>query len=128
MAYSSRASCAYVLKQQGFEPVIYEKSGISAIETSRNAIAIYNPRISAHKTAESDFYTAAFARMFGTLESFEDVGLRKCGYVHLMTDDKKEGRLQETLKNWRWHEEHMKYLSAHEASEGHEGGPRPSPG
>ncbi len=110
------AACAYVLKSQGFEPVIYEKGAACAGAVSSKSTGLFNPRISAHKTVESDYYTAGFAQMVRQLESFEDVGLIKCGYVHLMTDGKKEGRFQETIENWRWHENHMKFLTADEAS------------
>jgi tRNA 5-methylaminomethyl-2-thiouridine biosynthesis bifunctional protein len=112
-------SCAYVLKKQGHDVEIYEASGHIASGASGNDVGLYNPRLSAHKDAHAKFYEAAF---FKALETFGKVGaekidLKRCGALHLMSDDKKQIRYSKTFKNWRWPDHKMRIVDAAEASQ-----------
>ena len=110
------AGCAsaYVLKQYGFEPVLHDPNGI-ATGASGNPVGIVNPRLSAQRSGESDFYTAAFAqaaRIFPRL----DAGYVPCGSLHLINDEEKRKRFVQTVENWGWGE-HMRLCDPQESSE-----------
>jgi tRNA 5-methylaminomethyl-2-thiouridine biosynthesis bifunctional protein len=109
------AGCAsaYVLKQYGFNPVIYDPNGIAS-GASGNPVGMINPRFSAFRNAESDFYTAAFAQAVRSLANVES--FQKCGALHLLTDDDKRTKLTRTAENWKWHSGHMRMVEAKEAS------------
>lgn len=110
------AGCAsaYVLKQYGFNPVIYDPNGIAS-GASGNAVGMINPRFSAFRNAESDFYTASFAQTVRSLKGVES--FEQCGALHLLTDEDKRTKLTRTAENWEWHAEHMRVVNAKEASD-----------
>lgn len=107
-------ACAYVLKQYGFEPVLYDPNGLAS-GASGNAVGIINPRFTAFRGADSDFYTSAFAltQQFARM----DVEYVRCGSLHLITDEEKEKKLSRTVENWGWHADHMRLVDAKEATE-----------
>lgn len=106
-------ACAYVLRQYGFEPVLYDPNGIAS-GASGNPVGIINPRFSAFRTPESDFYTASFAQTVRTLEGVAEY--ERCGALHLITDDEKRNKFSRTAENWKWHADHMHLVGAKEAS------------
>ncbi len=105
------AACAYVLKQRGFEPVIYEERAEIASGASGNALGLYNPRLSAEKT----IYTDAFEMALDVFANLKNIGWKQCGSLHLIADDKKEKRFAECVKNLGWAD--MEILDAHKASD-----------
>lgn len=107
-------SAAYVLKQYGIESVLHDPHGMAS-GASGNPVGIINPRLSAFRTAESDFYTAAFAQTVRTLPAFE-AGYRPCGALHIAVDEEKDARFARAMENWGWGA-HMRYLTPQEASE-----------
>lgn len=112
-------AAAFVLKRSGIRPVIFEKEDSLASGASGNALGLFNPRLSAHRTAESDFYTAGFAQAARTLKELQsghDIKFNPCGSLHIFTDDEKEKRLRGAAEHWGWHETHMHVLDAGEAS------------
>lgn len=111
---------AYTLKQAGVSPEIFEAGETIAGGASGNPIGLVNPRFSAHRNPESDYYTSAFStavRLFETIQKQNDIGWKKCGALHLMVDEKKQKRFPQTLENWNWPDEHMKFLNKQEASD-----------
>ena len=108
-------SCAYVLKQYGFNPVLVDPNGIAS-GASGNPCGIVNPRFTAFRSAESDFYTAAYAQAVRTLPHLNDIDYLRCGSLHLLTDDDKRTRLTRTKDNWGWHDDHMQLLDRESAS------------
>src|SRR5690606_27215263 len=82
---------------------------------SGNPVGMINPRFSAFRHAESDFYTAAFAQSVRNLPGIASYA--RCGTLHLMRDDDKRLKLSRTAENWKWHADHMKIVSADEASD-----------
>ncbi len=136
-------ACAYVLKQAGAEPVIYEAGSELAGGASGNSVGLYNPRLSAHRTPESDFYCAAFSLAIRTFSSlchsersegshakkpgdpsvaplFQDdnvIDWNACGALHLITDEKRQKQLAQTIETWGWPDEHMRLLNVAQASE-----------
>ena len=138
-------AAAYVLKQAGLEPVIYEAAPELAAGASGNALGLYNPRFSAHYSPEAQYYDYGFqaARaVFQTLchpERSEGsqgherdpsvamlpqddkvgnpIDYTPCGALHLVTDEKKEKRFRQMLESWNWPAEEMRWCSAAEASD-----------
>ncbi len=109
-------AAAYVLKQYGFEPVLYDPNGIAS-GASGNPVGLINPRFSAFRSAESDFYTAAFAMAARVFPSFEEAGYHPHGALHLITDAEKEKKLTRTAENWGWDQALMRVVDKEEASE-----------
>lgn len=113
-------ACAYALKQAGIESEIYEAGESLAGGASGNALGLVNPRLSAERNPESDFYASSFAlaaRSFDAIQSQTDIGWHKSGGLHLMVEDKKQKRLPQTVQNWGWPEGHMRIVPPAEASE-----------
>lgn len=108
-------SAAYVLRQYGFDPVLYDPNSIAS-GASGNRIGLINPRFTAFRSPESDFYTAAFAQTVRTFSKKEGIDYTRCGTLHLVTDDDKEKRFTRTIENWGWTPDHMQYLDAAAAS------------
>ncbi len=111
------AGCALALflKRAGAEPVIYEAGAEIAPAASGNPAGLYNPRFTAEFGAEAEFYSAAFALALEIFPGLGDVGWRACGALHLITDEKKEKRFSQTVRNWPAPE--MRLVDAREASE-----------
>lgn len=112
------AGCALacILRQTGAEPIIYEAGPTLASGASGNSCGLYNPRFSALRGAESDFYAAAYAQVLRTFAQLDDIDWNPCGSLHLMTSDKIRDRLRRTIKNWNWDAAHMRLVDADEAS------------
>jgi tRNA 5-methylaminomethyl-2-thiouridine biosynthesis bifunctional protein len=113
------AGCALacVLRETGAEPIIYEAGPTLASGASGNSCGLYNPRFSALRGAESDFYAAAYSQALRHFRSLEDIDWTPCGSLHLMTSDKIQGRLHRTCANWGWDAAHMRLVDADEASQ-----------
>lgn len=109
-------ACAYVLKRYGLSPVIYEADDGIAPGASGNKAGLYNPRLSAERTPESAYHSAAFALALRTFPALGDIGWRRCGALHLITDDKKRTRYPKTVKNWGWPAAHMRLVGSDEAT------------
>lgn len=110
-------ACAYVLKQYGFTPVIYERGETLSPGASGNRRGLYNPRFTALRGAESDFYASSFAQIYRTIKHMRDVDFIPGGAFHLITDDDKEKRFVRTAENWGWHADHMRVVDAAAASD-----------
>lgn len=110
-------ACAYILKQYGFEPIIYEMSDSLASGASGNAIGLFNPRFRAQKDAQSEFYTSAYAQIIRTAQKADAVEYKNSGTLHLSNSDVKAKRFSKMLENWDWHADHIHLLSKEEASD-----------
>ncbi len=110
-------ACAYVLKQQGLHPVLFEKSDHLAAAASGNNLGLYNPRFSAHRSTESDFYSAGFAQTIRAFSSLPDIDFVQCGSLHLINSEDKEKRFKTLFSSWGWPSDHMDFFSAEKASE-----------
>lgn len=109
-------AAAYVLKQYGITPVIYETANDIAQAASGNAIGLYNPKLGAFKTPLSLFYASAFALANTTFKNLENIDYTPCGALHLITDEKREKRFTQTIENWGWHQDHMQLVTAEQAT------------
>ncbi len=111
-------SCAYVLKQYGYEPVIYEASDSLASGASGNKFGLYNPRFSKLRDDLSDFFAPAYAQFIRVAkQAGKPIDYTPCGALHLMNAPDKEARLKSMKKHWSWHQDHVEILSASAASE-----------
>lgn len=110
-------SCAHILRQYGFKTILYDRAEKIASAASGNPIGIYNPRISALRSPESDFYASAFALTHRVLNNFEDIHHKACGAIHLINSEEKEKRFHKTSENWGWPDDHMRIVDAGEASD-----------
>jgi tRNA 5-methylaminomethyl-2-thiouridine biosynthesis bifunctional protein len=110
-------ACASVLKSRGLNPVIFEAGQSLATGASGNMRGIFNPRFTARREADADFYMSGFELVARTLRHVEEIDFRGCGSLHLVTGDDKAKRFESCLHRWGWHEDHMALLPAAEASE-----------
>lgn len=110
-------SCAFVLRELGAEPVIFDWAEALAWGASGNPEALVNPRLSATRTAESDFHAMAFALAARRFARMEGIGFRGHGSLHLATTEELRARYVRTAENWGWLYENMEYVDAARASE-----------
>ena len=109
-------AAAHVLREYGFAPVLHDPQGLAA-GASGNAIGLINPRFSAFRTAESDFYTAGFALAARTFPAMDNISFDACGALHLITNEDKEKRLTRTAEHWGWNSTQMRVVEADAASD-----------
>lgn len=114
----SGTACAYVLKQYGFQPVIYEAESHLAAGASGNSTGFYNPRFTAQRDPISNFFAPAYAQ-FARLakEAGEEIEYHGCGALHLINTPEKEKRFTGLIEKWGWEESHAKILTPEEASD-----------
>jgi len=112
------AGCAlaWTLRQMGQEPVVFEAGSELASGASGNVSGLYNPRFSALRGPDADFYAAAYSLALRSFKMFDDIDWCPTGVLHLMDTDKKETRFQKTVANWNWSPAHMRLVSSDEAS------------
>lgn len=110
-------SCAFALKRYGLSPVIYESGQGLAGGASGNKYGLYNPRFSAFRSAESDFYASAFASCLRTFGAMGDIGQEATGALHLITSEDKEKRFHNVFAHWGWPEEALSIVDADTASD-----------
>lgn len=114
------AGCAlaYVLKNNGVEPVIYEASSCLAAGASGNDVGLYNPRLSAQFDGMAQFYSDGFFQALEVFEHFGDaIDWNPCGALTLMTNERRIKRFRKTMASWDWSEDDMRLVSAQEATE-----------
>lgn len=112
------AGCAtaYALSQYGLKSTIYDPSGV-ATGASGNPLGLINPRFTAFRTPDSDFYASGFALTAREMPLLSGVGYNPCGSVHLVTDEEKEKRFLRTVEHWGWQDGEMQYLNPALASD-----------
>ncbi len=114
------AGCAsaYILAKRGLYPVIFEACEDIAAGASGNICGLYNPRLSALRNVEADFYMSAYADTYNIISNIKsDIEFNPCGNLHLLNDDKKRKRYTNCIKNWAWNKEHMELLPARNVKE-----------
>lgn len=113
------AALAYTLSLRGCNVTIFEKNGLAS-GGSGNQLGLCNPRISASKGSEADFYSPAFNlghRIFANISKEQDIGFKACGSLHMIADENKDKRYHGFKKNWGWHDDHARIISAEESSD-----------
>ena len=110
-------AAAYVLKQAGHKPIIYESQNALATKASGNAIGLYNPRFGAEWTPQSQYFAKGFELGLKTFPTLPNIDFDPCGALHLVIDEKKQTRFHKMIKSWPWDTDMMRFVNAHEASE-----------
>lgn len=105
-------ACAHVLALRGYAPVVFDTAGGIASGASGNPYGIFNPRLSATRSVEADFYMSAYAQIVRSIPPCEISGT-----LHLINDDDKLKRFSSCQKAWGWQEEQMRLVDALEASD-----------
>lgn len=113
------AACVLDFMQRGAEVHLFEKTSLAS-GGSGNLRGLFNPRFSAQRGFESDFYSPAFSKahhLFQDLSaSGSDIGYAACGSLHLVLDADKRKRFQGVMDSWGWHDDHLRFLNQDEAS------------
>ncbi len=112
------AAVAAALTREGCDVVVFEKNGIAS-GASGNVRGLCNPRITALREIESDFYGPAFSRankLYQDISKHTDIGYVTCGSMHLINDERKDKRYRLFPDNWAWHHDHARVLDPVEAS------------
>jgi len=114
------AAAAFALKQYGLNATIFEAGDDVALGASGNAIGLYNPRFTALKDTNSEFYSAGFAQLLRTLnhahQNGADIDYNPCGALHLINTPEKQKRFDKLIQNWGWHNDHARLVTADEAT------------
>jgi tRNA 5-methylaminomethyl-2-thiouridine biosynthesis bifunctional protein len=109
-------SIAAALSRRNRPSVLYEAADHIAPAASGNPLGLCNPRFSALRSGQSDFYGAAYALAYHTFVSLPDIGFNPCGSLHLINTPEKAKRFESLLGHWRWDSAHMQLLAAADAS------------
>lgn len=125
------ASTAYELLKHGIAVDLYERAGLGA-GASGNLLGLYNPRLTARRGFESDFYSPAFAHSLKLFkQAIEGASERESlklsfGNLHLSNagdhlsdagQEKRDHRLSSFRQEWAWHSDHAVMVNAEEASD-----------
>ena len=113
------SACARALRGRGIDHVVFERrDALTEAELSAGAdfSGLFNPRFSARRGPESDFYSAGFAMAARTLPH------RRTGSLHLINNDDKAKRFSSCIESWGWPAmggsgAHMAILDAAQASD-----------
>lgn len=113
------AGCAlaHILDFVGAKPVIIERGPTLASGASGNSIGLYNPRFTAERSPQSDYYASAFSAALRIFARLEDIDWNPCGALHLINDEKKKKRFYQTVDNWGWMPEELCIVDQDAASE-----------
>lgn len=110
-------ACAYILKQYGFNPVIYEREVELATGASGNSLGMFNPRFCAQRDEFSEFFVPAYNQLINLArKAGEAIDYNPCGALHVINSPEKEKRFHSLIDKWMWHDDHISILNAQEAS------------
>ena len=93
-------ACAYVFRRAGLEPVLYEEAAALASAASGNEVGLYNPRFTAEKGPEQEFYAGAFFEALKVFGELDGIDWNPYGALHLVNDEKKGKRFPQTARTW----------------------------
>lgn len=109
-------ACASVLRARGISHTVFDVAQDIATGASGNDLGIFNPRLTASRTPDSDFYANAFALTARTLAHIPDIDFMPCGSLHLITNQDKKKRFESCKENWGWPDDHMSLLTPSQSS------------
>ena len=113
------AACVAEFARRGADVHLFEKHSLAS-GGSGNMRGLFNPRFTAQRGFEADFFGPAFSKahhLFRALsDSGDDIGYAPCGSLHLILDDDKHKRFQGVLDTWEWHSDHLQMLDSTEVS------------
>jgi tRNA 5-methylaminomethyl-2-thiouridine biosynthesis bifunctional protein len=107
---------ANFLVDRGASVTLYEKNSLAS-GASGNIRGLYNPRFTSERHSEADFFSSAFSLFYRQKKNSKDkAGWMANGCLHLINDSQKEKRFEAFCKNWGWHPDHARLVSAEEAT------------
>ena len=109
-------ACAFALRRRGLKPVLFERADRLASGASGNGLGLCNPRFTARRQPQSDYFTAAYAlaqRVFPALHGIDPDGR---GSLHLVNTPERRKRFEGLLAAWGWPQEDMRLLDSTAAS------------
>ncbi|MCB9979725.1 MAG: FAD-dependent 5-carboxymethylaminomethyl-2-thiouridine(34) oxidoreductase MnmC [Rhodospirillales bacterium] len=110
-------ACAFVLKNAGYTPVIFEAADTLAAGASGNPVGMYNPRFFALRSPAAEFYMQAFTSVCEMFPKLKNISHRPHGSLHLVTSEEKRQRFEKMITSWDWPPDKMRLVSAKEASD-----------
>ncbi len=94
----SGTATAFILKQYGFNPVIYEASDSLGAGSSGNECGFFNPRFCALWDFTAQFSSPAFAQFITMAKHADDeIEYNPCGALHLINTTEKEKRFSSMI-------------------------------
>jgi tRNA 5-methylaminomethyl-2-thiouridine biosynthesis bifunctional protein len=110
-------ACAYVLRQRGYTPVLFEGSDTLAAGASGNAVGLFNPRFYAHDQPEARLYRDAYRKAVQLFPKLRDIDYTPHGSLHLVTTEDKSRRFRKMMANGLWDKREMLWLETAQASQ-----------
>ncbi|NBX65788.1 MAG: FAD-dependent oxidoreductase [Proteobacteria bacterium] len=110
-------SAAWHLRRAGCDVKVYEAAPSIATKASGNICGVVNPKLTAQRSAQSDYYTAAFAYARRFLKAMQDIDYAPHGGLHLQLNEDKERRFNGYVENLGWYPTHISILDAASASD-----------
>lgn len=116
------AGCAlaHKLNFHNIPHILHEANTELATGASSNPLGLINPKLTAQKTVESSFYSSAYNLALTTARKLNaqhtKIEFNPCGALHLEFNEDKARRSKGYSENLNWQSDHIKMLSAPEAS------------
>lgn len=110
-------AAAWHLQRAGICVRVYEAEASVAAKASGNICGVVNPKLTAQASAQSDYYTAAFAYARRFLKSLDGIEYAPHGSLHLQLNEDKERRFNGYIENLGWYPTHMMLVDASTASD-----------
>lgn len=109
------------LRRAGVDACLFEAAPALAQGASGNPLGLVNPKLTAQPHPHSLYYASAYAAFLREAarldQSGHDIGLARCGSLHLQTDADKARRFEGYLANLGWHGDHIALYDAAQASD-----------
>jgi len=109
-------SAAWHLRRAGCDVSVYESANAVGMGASGNILGLINPKLTAKRTASSDYYTAGYAYALRMAAGLPDIDFSPHGSLHLQLSEDKARRFHGYTNNLGWGR-HMQLLDADAASD-----------
>jgi len=109
-------SAAWHMRRAGCDVRVYESADAVGMGASGNVLALINPKLTAKRSAASDYYTAGYAYALRMVTALPDIGFSPHGSLHLQLNDDKARRFNGYTDNLGW-AGHMQLLDEGAASD-----------
>lgn len=92
----------------GIPATLYEATDHVATGASGGRLGMVNPKLTAKPSAQSSYYTSAYAHALRFLPQIADIDFQQCGSLHLCVDDDKDRRFSGYINNLGWLADHIR--------------------
>jgi tRNA 5-methylaminomethyl-2-thiouridine biosynthesis bifunctional protein len=114
------AACAYTFAKRNISVDIFDQNPQPALETSSHKTMLINPRANVTPTSTSELINQGFSLTLNHLNDLKKnnhIPHYLNGNLHLANTPIKQKRYKKMIDSNTWHKDHMKLLSAPEASD-----------